>query len=225
MTNLQISEEPDDGSYPPDDELNDEMMEEVEQRRRGRGPVPRGRSSRLLAKERQRRALELRKAGATYQAIADQTGYADPSGARNAVIKAFDAIIQEPAQELKTLQLERYNHMLMVHWAKVQGGDIAATNTALGIMDRINKLTGIEAPTQTQVSMDVQGAVLVIDGNKDEYIAHMMRMAGAEEQEAKMLPSGLPELGEGDIVDAEVIEAPQPVKKNNKRRMVSKEAQ
>lgn len=222
MTMLHVTEEPDDGSYPPDDELNEDMLEEVQQRHRGRGAVPRGRSSRLLAKERQRRALELRKAGATYDAIADTLGYADHTGARAAVVKAMESIVTEPAQELRTLQLERYNHMLMVYWSKAMGGDIQAANMVITIQDRINKLQGLEAPQQTQVSLDVAGAVLVIDGNKDDYIAHMMRMAGVEEQEAKELPSGLPELttGDDDIIDAEIIE---PVKPSGRRRMISKE--
>lgn len=143
-------------------------------------------------------------------------------------MKAFDRVIQEPAAELKTLTMERLNHMLMVHWSKAVAGDIAATQMVLSIQDRITKLQGLDAPIQQQISMDVQGAILVIDGDKDQYIAHMQRMAGIEAMGDTALPSGLPELmvgddSDSDIIDAEVIEVPQPVKKNGKRRMVSKE--
>lgn len=225
-----IAEVPDDDSYPPDDERNEDLIQQMRTRSRGQGPVPRGRSSRLLAKERQKRALELRKAGSTYDAIAQALGYSDATGARAAVIRAFDQIILEPAVELRTMQMERYNHMLLTLWTKVQAGDERAIGTALGIMDRINSLAGIEAPKQVQVDHTIEGAVLIIDGDKDSYVAHMKRMAGIEERTAKSLPTGgapvmpYPDIHQGDddgITDAEVIEDTvivQPVKGKAKPR-------
>ena len=44
---------------------------------------------RVAAHERHLQALELRKAGATYQMIADQLGYASPKGAHKAVRSAM----------------------------------------------------------------------------------------------------------------------------------------
>lgn len=134
-------------------------------------------SSRILVQQKRRQALEMRKAGATYQIIADQVGYADAGGARKAVLKAFGEVIQEPVQELKTLQVERLNHMLLVLWPKVQQGDTSAMNTALSIMNKIDSLMGTDAATQIEVRNDT--AVLVVEGDKNDYIAALKKMSGA----------------------------------------------
>jgi hypothetical protein len=151
-----------------------------------------------MAKERQRRALELRKAGATYQAIADQLGYAGSHSARKAVLTAFEDIPREAAGEVRTLQVERLHHMLVRVWADVQAGDFKAMDIALRIMDQLNRLQGVEAPTTTEVNVMHQGAVLVIDGNQDDYIKGLQRMAQnvidipPVDQQAIALPPGVP---------------------------------
>jgi len=133
---------------------------------------------RILARERQRKALELRKAGLTYQAIADQLGYTSVSGARQSVIRAFDEIIQEDTEELRRLQIERLNQMLVPVYAKAVNGDEGSMRTALAIMDKIDALKGTNAAQEITTKNINQGAVLIIDGDKDEYIAAMKRMAG-----------------------------------------------
>ena len=118
--------------------------------------------------DRTRQALELRKAGATFQSIADQLGWADASGAYRAVAKAMEAMIAEPAQELRSVQYERLNHMLLTLWPRVQQGELAAMDRAVSIMDRINALWGLNAP---QMSMHQgQTDVVIIDGSKSDYI-------------------------------------------------------
>lgn len=139
--------------------------------------LPKGRSTKLVAKERQRRALELRKAGATYQAIADQLGYAGAHTARKAVLTAFEDIPREAAGEVRTLQVERLHHMLVRVWTDVQNGDYKAMDVALRIMDQLNRLQGVEAPTTTEVNVMHQGAVLVIDGSTEDYVKGLQRMA------------------------------------------------
>lgn len=206
MTDLETIYEPEDG-YPPDDEHRERRLPQA-------NAVPKGGGARLLQKERARRALELRKAGSTYKAIADALGYADHTSASAAVKRAMDEVVQEPAIELRGIQIERLNHMLLVKWPAVQAGDDRAIATCLSIMDRLNALMGTEAPKQ--VDVNVQSAVLVIDGDKDNYIAHMRKMAMAEDEP-------LPALGVGsdhDIIDAEVISDRMPKKKV---RMKSKE--
>lgn len=206
--------EPDDGTYPPDDDKRKPRLT---------GGNVKGSRARLLARERQRRALELRKAGSTYAAIAQALGYADHTSARQAVVRAFDEIIREPAIDLRGIQYERLNHMLLVLWPKVQGGDERAIGQALAVMDKMDRLMGTEESQKIDVDVNVAGAVLVIDGNKDEYIAAMKRMAGYAEdaelnqpQQPMLTKAGvdLPQTHQpdDDIIDAEVIE-PVPVKK------------
>lgn len=144
-------------------------------------PKMRGGQRKLLAQQKRRHVLELRKSGATFDQIAQSLGYADASGARKAMQKAMKDITQEPAAELKVIQVERYNHMLLTLWSKVQMGDERAIDRALSIMDRLNDLEGLREKAGITVNVDAsthENAVLVVDGNKDDYIAAMKRMVG-----------------------------------------------
>ena len=67
---------------------------------------------RLEAIEKQRKALELRKAGVGYVAIAKQLGYAGPSSSFKAVNSALKRTLQEPADEVRRLELERLDALL-----------------------------------------------------------------------------------------------------------------
>lgn len=167
--------------------------------------------SKILAREKQRRALELRKGGATYDAIAQALGYADPSGARKAIERAMKKVIQEPALEVKTLQIERCNHMLLTLWPQVQAGDLGAINSAIRVMQQLDAYTGAANAQQVDVNVHVDGGVLVIDGNKDDYIAQMKRMVGVG-------PDGrnVPEISQtpyvdGDIIDGQVVGENEPM--------------
>lgn len=207
--------DPMDDSYPPDpesvdDEAGDQgpghppMPRSAQVRRkvmaanrpRTRTPNKLGRrqSSRILAQQKRRQALEARKSGATYAQIAEFVGYNDASAARKAVLKAMGDVIQEPATELRSMQIERLNHMLMALWNKVGAGDESAINTALRVLDKIDALMGTEAAREVNVNTKNQSAVLVIDGNKDDYIRSLRQMAGAGIQadgtNVQALPAG-----------------------------------
>jgi hypothetical protein len=62
---------------------------------------------RLKAKDKQLQALTLRKAGATYEQIAEAVGYRDKSGARKAVEAALRETLREPAEEVRELERMR----------------------------------------------------------------------------------------------------------------------
>lgn len=136
-------------------------------------------TSRIQAQQKRRTALEMRKAGATYDAIAQAVGYKDGGGARKAVLKAMGDVIQEPVAELKVLQHERLNHMLVAIWTRVQQGDLGAMNMALSIMNKMDALAGTEAAQRIEVDSHSSSAVLVVEGSKDEYIAALRKMSGA----------------------------------------------
>lgn len=179
-------------------------------------------SNRILVKERQRRALEARKMGATYQKIAEALGYSDAGAARKAVLKAYDEIIQEDTEELRTLQLERLNDMLTRIWNRVAAGDDSAIRTALSIMDRMDAIKGTLSPQKVDQTVTTTGGIIVIDGDKDDYVAAMRKMAGVdrdgqnttaqqvEQEDPLSLPSGRrypPGMEpQDDVVEAEVVE-------------------
>jgi len=116
---------------------------------------------RIQAKERQRQALELRKAGATYEDIASKLRYASATGAHKAVVRAMQAIIEEPAQEVRKIEIERLDRMLLSVWGQVRDGNLGAIDRVLRIMERRARLLGLDAPTVAQHRMaDADGEVI-----------------------------------------------------------------
>ena len=104
----------------------------------------------VQANERQIKALTLRKAGAGYQAIADALGYKDHTGAWRAVKAALKKTLQEPADELRQLELARLDDMLKAIAPYVAAGNLTAIDRALKIQERRARLLGLDAPTKQE---------------------------------------------------------------------------
>lgn len=87
--------------------------------------------------EKRARALELHLAGATYQVIADQLGYASKASAHKLVQDALDELVL-PAQSADALQtaVARLDAMLVGLWPKARRGDGAAVDRVLRIEER-----------------------------------------------------------------------------------------
>lgn len=168
---------------------------------------------RLLAKERERKALELRKAGMSLRQIAEAVGYADESGAQRAIVRGLKNITHEPAQELKTLEMERLNAMLLVLWPKIQDPNhehhFEAFDRALRLMDKIDRLQGLDAPQQVELSGQIAHGVLMIDGTKETYIEALKAMAGEGDIPIGALTTGEPvpvDQEDDGIEDAELVD-------------------
>lgn len=166
--------------------------------------------SRLYARERALKAMELRKAGVSYPEIADTLGYATPAGARNAVVRLMEAIPKDQTIDLREVQIERLNHMLKVLWPKINAGNEGAINTGLRIMAQIDGLTGTAAPQQVDVhhsggaTVQHEG-VLVIEGDKDEFIRRLQSMAlGTELQDDETKDDS-----DDGVIEAKVVEEPK----------------
>lgn len=102
--------------------------------------------------EQQRKALELRKAGASYDQIASQLKVSNRSVAWKLVKTAIDDIIREPAEEVLQLELARLDAMLLGVWTDAKGGNAAAIDRALRIMDRRASYLGLDAPKRSEHS-------------------------------------------------------------------------
>jgi hypothetical protein len=106
-----------DGSYPPDIE----GIIHEQDRKAGRPLTP----THLVQHERRQRALMLRTAGVTFEAIAQELGWSWPSGAHYAVRKARQELNAaapiENAEELRSLNYERLNVMLSRAWPLAMG--------------------------------------------------------------------------------------------------------
>lgn len=116
------------------------------------------REQQVAAREREARVLELRKAGATFDEIAQALDYRDKSGAKRAFDRAMRATIQQPADEIRFLEVERLDAMQKALWPKVTAGDTKAIGQCLNVMDRRARLLGLDAPTRQHVTVITRDA-------------------------------------------------------------------
>lgn len=122
--------------------------------------------SKIKAHERHLAALELRKAGASYQTIAERLGYRSSSGAHKAVSSALKATLREPADELRELEVTRLDAALLAIWRRVQSGDERAIDRLLGIMKRRAALLGLDRPARRELSGPDGGPIEVSDADR-----------------------------------------------------------
>lgn len=101
------------------------------------------------AADRALQALNLRKAGATYEAIARQLQYSSRSAVYTAIQRELQRTIQEPADELRQLEVERLNDLYRAMIPHALSGDKDSTwyvDRCLKIMERRAALLGLDAP-------------------------------------------------------------------------------
>lgn len=101
------------------------------------------------AAQRALQALELRKAGASYEAIARACGYSSRSGAYQAIQRELRRTMQEPADDVRQLELLRLDDLYRAMVPKALKGDKDSTwyvDRCLNIMDRRAKLLGLDTP-------------------------------------------------------------------------------
>lgn len=109
--------------------------------------------------DKQRRALELRKAGATYSQIAQVLGYTERGGAYKAVMQALRDTVQEPADEVRHLETERLDALLRAMWPQAMEGKGWAVDRCLAVMDRRARLLGLDAPTRTAITVVTEDVI------------------------------------------------------------------
>lgn len=123
------------------------------------------------ALDNQRKALEFRKAGVSYQRIAETLGYKDASGAWRAVKSALKKTLQEPADDLRRLEIERLDAAASAIYPSVKQGQYGAIDRWLKIMERRAKLLGLDAPTKSDITSDGKPLTVIIrkasDGSRD----------------------------------------------------------
>lgn len=144
----------------------------------------------ITSLERKLRALKLRKAGATYQMIAEQLGHAGPSGAHKAVAAALKLTLREPADAVRKLELERLDAAQLAIWRRVQAGDYGAIDRLLGIIGARAKLTGTFAPQKLEHSGAIMAPEVDHEALREKLEAKLQQIA---DNLAKAPPEGQPE--------------------------------
>jgi hypothetical protein len=109
-------------------------------------------------RERHAEWIEMRRKGFTYQQIADKHGVV-PSSVHAAVQSYLKAVVEEPAAELRKLELERLDGLLRELQVRIEspnttelGTDdkLKAIEVTLKLGDQRAKLLGLNAPTKIQ---------------------------------------------------------------------------
>jgi hypothetical protein len=103
--------------------------------------------------EREQQVVKLRRAGHTWDEIANLVGYAYPSGSRDAYMRAASRVVSEDVKAIRELETERLDNLLNAVWADAMTGDIPAGTQALRIMERRAKLLGLDQPVKIQAEV------------------------------------------------------------------------
>ena len=99
--------------------------------------------------EEQAEALRLRASGMTYRQIAEHQGVHE-STAKRRVDSALAATVQEPADELRTLEAHRLDLLLQIAVSQAANGKLVAIDRCLAIMERRARLLGLDAPIRVE---------------------------------------------------------------------------
>lgn len=109
-------------------------------------------------------ALELRKRGWTFKAIAEQCKWNSASACYQAVVAEINKIPREAAEEVLRLDLERLNDLWDKHFQAAKDGNIGSLTACIRIMERRAKLLGLDAPVKQEVKQEIVGGVLIAPG-------------------------------------------------------------
>jgi hypothetical protein len=122
--------------------------------------------------QREKQALELRRARATYTDIATQLGYASASGAYEAVHRAIRRHSQGSVEEYRREELDMLDRLHRGHWADAVKGDDKAARVILAIAERRAKLLGLDAAIAVKTTVTD-----AIDAQIEELVAELAETA------------------------------------------------
>lgn len=112
--------------------------------------------------DKERKAIELRRAGYTFDEIARNLGYKTPQGAYLAYHRALKrTLIKAGTEEARATEIDRLDRLQRGIWATAVAGNPQAVSAVLKLMDRRAKLLGLDAPTK------IQQEVTVYEGGSD----------------------------------------------------------
>lgn len=121
--------------------------------------------------ERQTRALDLRRKGYTYSEIAAEMGYTSKATAYRVVAKGLRKMIQEPAEDVLKLELDRLDALLKELWKRKDQTDVV--DRILRVMDRRAKYLGLDAPAKSELTGANGGAIQLDDATALRAIAEL----------------------------------------------------
>lgn len=106
-----------------------------------------------LAREREAKAMELRKAGKSYTAIGAELKVSDVAAYKmvRRSLDRLEKLTNEEAIEVRRIETERIDTMLAAVWPNAEKGDLDTIATVIKLMGRRAELWGLDAPKQTEI--------------------------------------------------------------------------
>lgn len=117
---------------------------------------------RLLTRQRELQAVDMRIAGMRYEDIGPKLGMTKIGAYAmvERVLKRWNEELLEKAERLRQQQMERCRVMMRGLWPKIKKGDVKAVTAGLKVIERISKLQGLDAPVQIS-GTGTDGAITV----------------------------------------------------------------
>ncbi len=114
----------------------------------------------------ERKVVELKQMGVTFDVIAKEVGYANASGAWHAYNRYMEKYKSVPVESQYELQETRIERLLAGVWTKALRGEIPAVMAAVKLLERQAKLFGLDAPDKSvSIGINLDG-----DGELDEQV-------------------------------------------------------
>jgi hypothetical protein len=107
------------------------------------------RTAAATLRKKQLRALELLRAGCTYDEIAHDLGYANRGSAWHLLRGAMDKQVLESVDEYRQLEMDRLDALQARYWDAALDGDRQAAALVLRVIDRRCRLLGLDREPKT----------------------------------------------------------------------------
>lgn len=120
--------------------------------------------------ERDRRCVEMRAAGNTWDEIVETLGFASPGHARDRWTLYLERQPKrEGAEEQRELEMQRLDRLAVALEPKIQSGDVRAIEVAVKLLERRARLTGADQPVRQQITVinDELASELVVQWRAD----------------------------------------------------------
>lgn len=151
--------------------------------------------------EKMKAALDMRKKGDTFEQIAAALRFHDASGASKFVKRALELTIQESADEVRKMELERYDIVLKGLLPKAEDGDARAAEVCIKLFERRAKIEGLDAPERKELAIegDLRNVSMRIDATDPDARAALHQLLRSRPA-LPAAPSAEP------VIDAEAVE-------------------
>lgn len=130
-------------------------------------PEKQSRGAKERSAARRVKALSLRQAGASFRDIGNQLGVSRQQAYRDVDLALTELAHhqRQKAEKLRALELARLDRLLLGVWPRAQGGDLGAVDRAVRIVERIDRLLGLDSPSRVDLSGHVDSNTVMIMGH------------------------------------------------------------